>query len=85
MKKETTSSDIYVDPVCLMKVDPSKHKLRSTYQGCTYFFCAEACRKAFESTPVKYVRRKSDRRKGIWGRYLERLNKTTGGKPMKCH
>jgi uncharacterized membrane protein len=25
------------------------------------------------------------KRKGLWGRYLDRLNKATGGKPPCCH
>jgi hypothetical protein len=51
----------------------------------TYHFCAEGCRKAFESNPDKYLVQKPTGRKGWWGRYLNRLTKATDGKPMKCH
>ena len=34
--------------------------------------------------PEKYLKSGPTKRKGIWGRYLERLNKATGGKPPSC-
>lgn len=30
-------------------------------------------------------RRADGKKKGIWARYLERLNKATGGRAIKCH
>jgi YHS domain-containing protein len=74
-----------VDPVCGMKVDPTRTHLLVTHEGCTYYFCAESCRKAFEANPKKYLKRKHPKRKGLWGRYLERLEKATGGKSLECH
>jgi len=44
----------------------------------------ESCRKAFEANPDNYLEAKPKKRKGWWGRYLERLNKATGGTPPKC-
>jgi YHS domain-containing protein len=85
MKKETVSPEIFIDPVCLMKVPSSKKDLMFTYQMRTYYFCAESCRRAFELNPYKYLAQKSPKRKGWWGRYLDRLNKATGGKPPCCH
>jgi len=85
MKKETVSPEIFIDPVCLMKVDSGNKDLMFTHQMRTYYFCAESCRKAFEGNPDKYLSKKSPKRKGLWGRYLERLNKATGGKPPHCH
>lgn len=85
MKKSTTSSDIFIDPVCFMKVTPGRNDLSLTYKMRTYYFCAESCRTAFEANPDKYLEPKSSKRKGWWGRYLERLNKATGNKPPKCH
>ena len=84
MKKETVSPEIIIDPVCLMKVDSGNKDLMFTHQMRTYYFCAESCRKAFEINPDKFLAPKLPKRKGWWGRYLERLNKTTGGKPPKC-
>jgi Cu+-exporting ATPase len=85
MIKSTPSRHIYIDPVCLMEVDSGKQDLMFTYQMRTYYFCAESCRKAFEGNPDKYLSTKSPKRKGLWGRYLKRLNKATGGKSLHCH
>jgi len=73
------------DPVCGMTVDPMHSRFMATHEGCTYYFCAEGCLKAFESNPGKYLNKKPVVHKGWWGRYLERLEKATGGKPMHCH
>ncbi len=73
-----------IDPVCGMNVPFGKIDLSVKYQGCSYYFCAEACRKAFEENPGKYLD-KAGKKKGWWGRYVERLNKATEGKCLKCH
>jgi len=73
------------DLVCGMKVKKSQAAAVSEYNGKKYYFCAEACRRAFEKSPKKYLESGSGKRKGIWGRYLDRLNKTTNGQSIKCH
>jgi len=75
----------YIDPVCLMEVNPETSVHHVDYHDHTYHFCAEGCLKAFESNPEKYLSGKRPKRKGWWGRYLDRLNKATGGQSMKCH
>ena len=85
VKKTTTSSEIFIDPVCMMEVDSGRQNLMFTYRMRTYYFCAEACCKAFKANPEKYLKLKTPKRKGLWGRYLERLNKATGGKAPQCH
>lgn len=70
----------YVDPVCGMAVDPATAAARTRYNGIEIFFCAEGCKERFEAAPQKYATKP----KGFWGRYLERLNKATGGKPPSC-
>jgi YHS domain-containing protein len=85
MKKTTTSSEIFFDPVCMMEVNPGKNDIMFTYQTRSYYFCAEGCRKAFKANPEKYLNLKPPMRKGWWGRYLDRLNKVTGGKAQQCH
>ena len=85
MKNEANASSVYIYPVCMMKVHPDKQKLKHTHQSHTYFFCAESCRKAFASDPDKYLAQNSPKRKNWWGRYVDRLNKSTGGRGMKCH
>lgn len=78
-----------VDPVCSMEVVPGLTKLVAIYQGHSYWFCAEACRTAFESNPAKYLKRKPGKRKGFFGRYLDRLAKANeqefGYGGPKCH
>lgn len=84
MKKSTPSTTTYIDPVCLMNVDPATKDYTFTYRMRTYYFCAEACCKAFEANPEKYLTQNASKRQGLWQRYLGRLNKVTGGKPPKC-
>lgn len=43
------------DPVCGMNVEAAKAAGASTYQGKTYYFCAEACKKEFDAHPEKYA------------------------------
>jgi YHS domain-containing protein len=85
MKKSTTSKQIFIDPVCLMKVTPGNNNLMFTYQMRSYNFCAEACRETFKANPEKYLELEAPKRKGWWDRYLERLEKVTGGKSLQCH
>ena len=85
MKLSTLSKETVIDPVCGMQVDPCSTKLISDYQDKRFYFCADGCRKAFEKNPEKYKDAISTKKKGLWGRYLDRLNKTTDGKAIKCH
>jgi YHS domain-containing protein len=43
-----------LDPVCLMDVDPATARWSSEYGGRTYYFCAPACKKAFDREPAAY-------------------------------
>ena len=80
--KQTNSA---LDPVCGMTVNQRLTDIVTTIQGQTYYFCAEGCREAFEADPQKYLAPAPPKKKGLWGRYLERLEKATGGKSMNCH
>ena len=71
--KETNVKTI--DPVCGMTVDPEVTELISIYRGYKYYFCAEGCRKAFEADPEKYLHPKPKKKKGWFGRYLDRMAK----------
>jgi YHS domain-containing protein len=72
-----------------MKVNPGNSDLVATYQGYSYYFCAEGCRNAFEANAKKYLERKPTKSKGWWGRYLERMGVANrelfGGGPPQCH
>ena len=78
-------SKITIDPVCGMNVSPEKTGRVVDYQGRTYYFCAEICRKSFEKDPQSYLHARSPKHKGLWGRYVDRLEKATRSKPLKCH
>ncbi len=74
-----------VDPVCGMTVIPGAKDISSCVDGNKYYFCADGCRQSFEKNPQKFINLKIKKKKGVWGRYLERLEKASGGKAMKCH
>jgi YHS domain-containing protein len=44
------------DLVCGMEIDPKSAAGKSEYQGQTYYFCSNGCKKAFDKEPQKYVR-----------------------------
>jgi len=46
-----------IDPVCKMKVDPAKAAAKVAYAGQTYYFCSDACHKAFSTDPQQYAGR----------------------------
>ena len=78
-----------IDPVCGMSVDFGLSKLVSVYQGRSYFFCAEVCRDAFDANPKKYLERKPGKKKGVFGRFFDRMAKANrqqfGCSGPKCH
>ena len=76
-----TKPQSFVDPVCGMSVVPDKAAATLCHDGTQFYFCAEGCKRAFESDPDKY---KAKKRNGFWQRYLDRLNHATGGKPLSC-
>ncbi len=81
-----TNTNDKIDPVCRMKVAETSNKvLPFTLNENTYFFCAETCRKKFITDPKKYLEKKVPKKKGLWGRYIDRVKKTTGGKSQCCH
>ena len=71
-----------IDPVCGMEVDPVTASTQICHEGTPVYFCTESCRDAFIANPGRFTRNKP---KGIWQRFLTRMEKATGGKPMKCH
>ena len=82
--RDTTNTKI-IDPICGMEVDYEKTQWRSSYNGCTYFFCAEGCQRAFEANPEKYAHKTSHKHFKWWFNYLGRLEKASNGKSMSCH
>lgn len=43
------------DPICGMMVDEKKAKLKSEYNGKTYYFCAPSCKAKFDKDPAKFT------------------------------
>ena len=43
------------DPVCGMEVDEKKALAKSQHMGKTYYFCAPACKRAFDEDSAKYT------------------------------
>lgn len=41
------------DLICGMEVDPATAQPKAEHEGKTYYFCAPACRKAFEANPAR--------------------------------
>ena len=85
MNQTTTKTDTFIDPICGMAVNPKTTRITATIEGQTDYFCAEGCRETFIKNPHKHFKPKPRGKKGLWGRYLERLKKATGGKAMTCH
>ena len=85
MDLSTNNKKTVIDPVCGMEVVPGAKKIITNVDGATYYFCAEGCRQSFEENPQQFLNPRPAKKKGIWGRYLERLEKASGGRAMKCH
>ena len=43
------------DPVCGMTFDSSQAQAQTTYEGVSYYFCSEECRRTFEQDPKQYI------------------------------
>jgi YHS domain-containing protein len=43
------------DPVCHMRVDPTKAAGQSTHAGTTYSFCSAGCKTKFDRDPHQYL------------------------------
>ena len=48
-------NNMEIDPICKMKVDPSKAAGESEYQGKTYYFCSAGCKQKFDANPAQYA------------------------------
>ncbi|OPY55076.1 MAG: YHS domain protein [Methanosaeta sp. PtaU1.Bin112] len=44
-----------IDPMCKMTNDEKTPRLKSEYKGKMYCFCAQGCKKAFDTSPEKYL------------------------------
>jgi Cu+-exporting ATPase len=49
-------SEIAIDPVCGMKVDPATARHALEHEGASYCFCCAGCRESFAKDPEKFLR-----------------------------
>ena len=48
-------TDLHIDPVCGMKVDPAKAAGSAAHGGITYYFCGTGCLKRFTANPESFL------------------------------
>jgi Cu+-exporting ATPase len=48
-------TDLHIDPVCGMKVNPAKAAGNTTHGGVTYYFCGTGCLKRFTANPESFL------------------------------
>ena len=48
-------SNLVLDPVCGMMIEPKKAAATRTFEGKTFHFCALGCAKAFDANPGTYA------------------------------
>lgn len=44
------------DPICGMDVETKPGAIQSAYQGKTYYFCSDSCKRTFDSAPQRYAK-----------------------------
>lgn len=47
--------EFVMDLVCGMELTVDEAKFSSEYQGKSYYFCSEGCKKHFDNNPEKYA------------------------------
>lgn len=55
MNNQSNEIEKVVDVVCGMEIDPSKARGVEEYEGKTYYFCSDSCRKNFVDNPKQYI------------------------------
>ena len=44
------------DPVCGMQMEPDEVASETNYEGKSYYFCSDECRKKWDANPERYAR-----------------------------
>jgi len=44
-----------IDPVCGMTIESETARARTEYEGRTFYFCSESCKRAFDADPARYA------------------------------
>ena len=53
------------DPVCQMEVEEATARWTSTYQGRTFYFCAQGCKETFDAAPERYLNSKEEANQAV--------------------
>jgi Cu+-exporting ATPase len=53
--KAETPTNLVVDPVCGMMIDPAEAAGSSYYEGTTHYFCALSCKSEFDAGHGAFV------------------------------
>lgn len=48
-------SEVVIDPICDMEVDPETAAAEYEYGGEMFYFCAIGCKRRFEKDPERYL------------------------------
>jgi len=48
-------TDLVLDPVCGMKIDPKSAAAKRTHEGKTFYFCSAGCANQFDADPHKFA------------------------------
>ncbi len=73
------------DPVCGKKIDPDRTEHMAVSSAHSYYFCSQRCLERFHQDSERFTRAAHRGLKGIWSRYIDRVQKATDGKPPCCH
>ena len=52
---EAPTTQVVHDPVCHRDFPANQSRSSVEYEGFTYYFCSDACRKAFDASPAEIV------------------------------
>lgn len=74
-----------IDPVCGKRINPVKAGIAAVHEGHSFYFCSRQCWASFQDSPKQYTATLPSEPRGWWRRYLQRVEKATGGKPPCCH
>jgi YHS domain-containing protein len=82
----STTTNKQTDPVCGHPIDPDRSNLYTAdYADRRFYFCSQGCLERFRQDRERFTRPAGKGLKGLWARYLARVQKATDGKPPCCH
>ncbi|MGB8656256.1 MAG: YHS domain-containing protein [Candidatus Zixiibacteriota bacterium] len=52
---QSEEAKMVIDPICLMELDEKSASTKTVYNGQTFYFCDEGCKRKFEEDPEQYI------------------------------